>query len=46
MAYRPRVTSLMQMAKDAGWLTIPGLEALAAQGFYQVCRTTLEFVPA
>ncbi|KAI9783955.1 MAG: 3-dehydroquinate dehydratase (3-dehydroquinase) [Geoglossum umbratile] len=35
MAYRPRVTSLMQMAKDAGWLTIPGLEALAAQGFYQ-----------
>ncbi|KAI9765167.1 MAG: 3-dehydroquinate dehydratase (3-dehydroquinase) [Geoglossum simile] len=35
MAYRPRVTLLMQMAEDAGWLTIPGLEALAAQGFYQ-----------
>jgi pentafunctional AROM polypeptide len=44
MAYRPRVTSLMQMAEDAGWLTIPGLEALAAQGFYQVISWTPGFV--
>jgi pentafunctional AROM polypeptide len=26
----------MQMAKDAGWITIPGLEVLSAQGWYQV----------
>jgi pentafunctional AROM polypeptide len=35
MAYRPRVTSLMQQAQRFGWKTIPGLEALAAQGIYQ-----------
>ncbi|KAH0537706.1 hypothetical protein FGG08_005513 [Glutinoglossum americanum] len=40
MAYKPRVTSLMQMAEDAGWVTIPGLEALASQGFYQFQRWT------
>ncbi|MBE3050090.1 shikimate dehydrogenase, partial [Candidatus Bathyarchaeota archaeon] len=38
MAYKPSVTPLMQMAMDAnsGWATIPGLEILAAQGWYQV----------
>ena len=36
MAYKPRVTPLMQLAKDAGWITIPGLESLAGQGFFQV----------
>lgn len=37
MAYKPSQTALMQMAKDAGWVTIPGLEVLSAQGWYQVC---------
>lgn len=37
MAYTPRHTPLMQLAEDAGWKTIPGLEVLAAQGWYQVC---------
>lgn len=38
MAYKPSVTPLMQLAMDAnrGWVTIPGLEVLAAQGWYQV----------
>jgi pentafunctional AROM polypeptide len=36
MAYKPRQTTLMQMAKDAGWVTIPGLEVLSAQGWHQV----------
>ncbi|KAI9876750.1 MAG: 3-dehydroquinate dehydratase (3-dehydroquinase), partial [Pleopsidium flavum] len=35
MAYKPRVTALMQLAQDAGWVTVPGLEVLAGQGFYQ-----------
>ncbi|AEO71613.1 uncharacterized protein THITE_2124223 [Thermothielavioides terrestris NRRL 8126] len=35
MAYMPRHTPLMQLAEDAGWKTIPGLEVLAAQGWYQ-----------
>ncbi|EAQ83900.1 hypothetical protein CHGG_10304 [Chaetomium globosum CBS 148.51] len=35
MAYTPRHTPLMQLAEDAGWTTIPGLEVLAAQGWYQ-----------
>ena len=38
MAYMPRHTPLMQLAEDAGWKTIPGLEVLAAQGWYQVCH--------
>jgi len=38
MAYKPRQTALMQMAQDAGWVTIPGLEALSAQGWYQVSK--------
>ncbi|KAK1472791.1 pentafunctional AROM polypeptide [Colletotrichum costaricense] len=36
MAYQPRHTPLMQLAEDAGWETIPGLEVLSAQGWYQV----------
>ena len=36
MAYKPHMTALMQLAEDAGWATIPGLEVLAGQGFYQV----------
>ena len=36
MAYKPRVTALMQLAADEGWVTIPGLEVLAGQGLYQV----------
>jgi pentafunctional AROM polypeptide len=36
MAYKPRQTALMQMARDAGWVAIPGLEVLSAQGWYQV----------
>lgn len=38
MAYKPTVTRLMELAAQAGWTTIPGLEVLAAQGFYQVRR--------
>jgi len=38
MAYKPAVTELMKMAD--GWTTIPGLEVLAAQGFYQFERWT------
>jgi pentafunctional AROM polypeptide len=41
MAYMPRHTPLMQLAEDAGWKTIPGLEVLAAQGWYQVCFSSL-----
>ena len=37
MAYKPRQTALMQMARDAGWETVPGLEVLSAQGWWQVC---------
>lgn len=37
MAYKPRQTAVMQLAEEAGgWTTIPGLEVLAAQGWYQV----------
>lgn len=39
MAYNPRHTPLMQLAEDAGWKTIPGLDVLAAQGWYQVSFT-------
>ncbi|KAL7624438.1 3-dehydroquinate dehydratase (3-dehydroquinase) [Parahypoxylon ruwenzoriense] len=35
MAYKPRVTALMELAEKSGWLTIPGLEVLASQGYYQ-----------
>ncbi len=35
MAYKPAVTDVMEMAKGGGWTTIPGLEVLAGQGWYQ-----------
>lgn len=37
MAYKPSVTELMRLAEDAGWKSVPGLEALTGQGVYQVC---------
>jgi pentafunctional AROM polypeptide len=36
MAYKPQVTALMRLASDSGWKTIPGLEVLVGQGWYQV----------
>lgn len=37
MAYKPRVTPVMQMAEEAGgWTVVPGLEVLTSQGCYQV----------
>ena len=37
MAYKPSHTPIMQLADEAGnWTTIPGLEVLASQGWYQV----------
>jgi pentafunctional AROM polypeptide len=37
MAYKPSHTPIMQLAEDAGnWTTIPGLEVLSSQGWYQV----------
>ena len=35
MAYKPAVTPLMELAQSADWVTVPGLEVLAAQGLYQ-----------
>ncbi|EPE29289.1 Dehydroquinate synthase-like protein [Glarea lozoyensis ATCC 20868] len=35
MAYKPTITPLVRMASDAGWISIPGLEVLSAQGWYQ-----------
>lgn len=44
MAYKPRHTPLMELAEEFGWITLPGLEVLASQGYYQVwipyCITT------
>ncbi|KAI2790842.1 Pentafunctional AROM polypeptide [Penicillium oxalicum] len=40
MAYKPAVTALMQLAADAGWKTIPGLEVLVGQGVYQFTHWT------
>ncbi|TAQ83825.1 hypothetical protein B7494_g7852 [Chlorociboria aeruginascens] len=40
MAYKPSVTPLMRMATDAGWVAIPGLEVLSAQGWYQFQKWT------
>ncbi|KAL6866296.1 3-dehydroquinate dehydratase (3-dehydroquinase) [Amphichorda felina] len=41
MAYKPRQTPVMDMAENAGkWTTIPGLEVLAAQGWYQFTAWT------
>lgn len=33
MAYKPTMTELMELAR--GWITIPGVEVLAGQGFFQ-----------
>ncbi|KAI0914655.1 EPSP synthase-domain-containing protein [Ustulina deusta] len=35
MAYKPQHTPLMGLAEDSGWITIPGLEVLTSQGYYQ-----------
>lgn len=35
MAYKPSVTTLMEMAREEKWTTIPGLEALVGQGMWQ-----------
>ncbi|KAI0137547.1 EPSP synthase-domain-containing protein [Xylariales sp. AK1849] len=35
MAYKPNHTPLMGLAEDSGWRTLPGLEVLCSQGFYQ-----------
>ncbi|KAF2732285.1 Pentafunctional AroM protein [Polyplosphaeria fusca] len=35
MAYKPAVTALIQLAKDAGWTTVNGLEVLVGQGVKQ-----------
>lgn len=35
MAYKPPVTSLIQLAQDAGWKTVNGLEVLVGQGVWQ-----------
>lgn len=40
MAYQPDPTAVMQLARDAGWSTIPGLEVLAAQGWWQYQKWT------
>jgi len=40
MAYKPSQTALMRMAQDAGWIGIPGLEVLSAQGWYQFQKWT------
>ncbi|KAI1499466.1 EPSP synthase-domain-containing protein [Biscogniauxia marginata] len=37
MAYKPRHTPLMGLAEDSRCITIPGLEVLSSQGYYQVC---------
>ena len=36
MAYKPRHTPLMELAESFGWTTLPGLEVLSSQGYYQV----------
>ncbi|CBY01360.1 similar to pentafunctional polypeptide AROM [Plenodomus lingam JN3] len=35
MAYKPPVTALIQLAQDAGWTTVNGLEVLVGQGVHQ-----------
>ncbi|KAK7428455.1 3-dehydroquinate dehydratase (3-dehydroquinase) [Neonectria magnoliae] len=35
MAYRPHQTRLMEVAQGAGWRTVPGIEVLVAQGWFQ-----------
>ena len=36
MAYEPQLTSVMSLANEHGWHSVPGLEVLASQGWYQV----------
>jgi pentafunctional AROM polypeptide len=36
------VTSLMQLADNSGWKTVPGLEALVGQGVHQVSSWYLD----
>ncbi|RPA94202.1 hypothetical protein L873DRAFT_1793110 [Choiromyces venosus 120613-1] len=39
MAYKPRVTEVMNLVERGGWKVVPGLEALAGQGVGQFeCR--------
>ena len=41
MAYKPSHTPIMQLAEDAGnWTTIPGLEVLSSQGWFQVSKSS------
>ncbi|BFZ57540.1 3-dehydroquinate dehydratase (3-dehydroquinase) [Savitreella phatthalungensis] len=35
MAYKPRITAIMQLAEQSGWRTVPGVEALVQQGILQ-----------
>lgn len=43
LAYKPRHTPIMQLAEEAGdWLTLPGLEVLTSQGWYQVGVSSVE----
>ena len=35
MAYKPSITPLMKSAQEEGWVTVPGLDVLAAQGVEQ-----------
>jgi len=35
MAYKPKETALMKLAEKSGWSSVPGLEVLAGQGYYQ-----------
>ncbi|KAK6438532.1 3-dehydroquinate dehydratase (3-dehydroquinase) [Oleoguttula sp. CCFEE 5521] len=44
MAYKPSVTSLMQLAGNSGWKTVAGLEALVGQGIHQF-RLWTDIVP-
>ncbi|KAJ3498733.1 hypothetical protein NLG97_g906 [Lecanicillium saksenae] len=38
MAYKPRETPAVKLAESAGWPTIPGLEVLVSQGWFQVSK--------
>ncbi|KAF2224464.1 AROM pentafunctional protein, ARO1 [Elsinoe ampelina] len=35
MAYKPRVTPLIELAESKGWKTVPGLDPLVGQGVHQ-----------
>jgi len=40
MAYKPAITELIQLAQDAGWKTVNGLEVLVGQGVHQFAYWT------